>query len=104
MKAQIAIIAGGLAIAAGVAYAELKPSNTVAGQSTQAPAPVQSNTAPHTPLNTAPQNSAPAPTSKLTNPNSGSHVQAPTGRGGEGERGGEGGEHGFLGFGGGEDD
>jgi hypothetical protein len=100
MKTQIAIIAGGLAIAAGVAYAELKPSNTVAGQSTQVPAPVQSNTASQTPANTAPQKSAPAPTSKLTNPNSGSHIQAPSGRGGEGE----GGEHGFLGFGGGEDD
>jgi hypothetical protein len=65
------------------------------------PAPVQSNAAPQTSTKSVPQQSAPAPTSKLTNPNSGSHIQAPRG-GGEGEGGGEHG--GFLGFGGGEDD
>jgi hypothetical protein len=44
MKVQIAIIAGGLAIAAGVAYAELKPSNssTVKMNTTASPAPSQS--------------------------------------------------------------
>jgi hypothetical protein len=86
MKAQIAIIAGGLAIAAGVAYAELKPTNTVAEQTSQAPAPVQSDPTPQTSQTPLQQKSGPAPTSKLTNPNSGTHIQPPRG-------GGEGGEH-----------
>ena len=98
MKVQIAIIAGGLAIAAGVAYAELKPSKTsnvnVNSAATASPTSVApQNTTPQTP-----QNSQSAPSKKLTNPNTATHIQPPKG-GGEGE-----GEGGFFGLGGGEDD
>lgn len=102
MKAQIAIIAGGLAIAAGVAYAELKPTNTVAKQTSQAPAPVQSDPTPQTSQTPLHQKSGPAPTSKLTNPNSGTHIQPPRGGGEGGEQDGRGEHEG--GFFGGDDD
>ena len=104
MKVQIAIIAGGLAIAAGVAYAELKPSKTsnvnVNSAATASPTSVApQNTAPH-----IPQNSQSAPSKKLSNPNSASHIQPPNGGGeGEGENRGrsehEGGIFGFNGEG-----
>jgi hypothetical protein len=104
MKTQIAIIAGGLAIAAGVAYAELKPTNTVAEQTSQsaAPTPVQSDPAPQTSQIPPQQKSGSAPTSKLTNPNSGTHIQPPRGGGEGGEHEGRGGHDG--GFFGGDDD
>ena len=99
MKAQIVIIAGGLAIAAGVAYAELKPAsnapampatsqivdqNNSQGAQNQSAQPPQSNT-------TNNGNSAPAQGgAKITNPNT--KPQIPGGRGGEDGEGGEGGE------------
>jgi hypothetical protein len=75
MKVQIAIIAGGLAIAAGVAYAELKPSKTsnvnVNSAATASPTSVApQNTTPQTP-----QNAQSAPSKKLTNPNSRQKVE-----------------------------
>ena len=98
MKTQIAIIAGGLAIAAGVAYAELSPKSQPIPKTT-----LQQQTAPQNqqPTQTAPrQNTTSAPNKtrqKLINPNT--QPQLPRG-GGEGE-GREGGEGGF--FGGGDD-
>ena len=104
MKTQIAIIAGGLAIAAGVAYAELSPktqsipNNAVqptASQSQQSSlsAPSQTNIQPRQNTKSTPSNKQ----QRLTNPNT--QPQLPSG-GGEGE-GREGGEGGF--FGGGDD-
>jgi hypothetical protein len=79
MKAQIAIIVGGVAIAAAVTYAELKPSNTVAEQTQQSstPTPIQSSAVPQS----TPQKSqsVPAPSSKLTNPNSRIQMAPPNG-------------------------
>ena len=100
MKVQVAIIAGGLAIAAGVAYAELKPSNSATGNLNTTVSPVPTRNAPQnsTPQNSTQQKTQSAPSKKLTNPNSGTHIQPPRG-GGEGE-----GEGGFFGLGGGEDD
>lgn len=107
MKAQIAIVAGGLAIAGAVAYAELKPAtNTsttipVTDQNANQSAPTltqdsgASQSAPQNNLKQTPPNTQ----GKITNPNS--KPQIPGGRGGEGE-GREGGEHG--GWFGGEDD
>ena len=100
MKVQIAIIAGGLAIAAGVAYAELKPNNPSTGNlnTTASPLPTKNAKQSSTPQNSTPQKTQSAPSKKLTNPNSATHIQPPKG-GGEGE-----GEGGFFGLGGGEDD
>jgi len=50
------------------------------------------------PQNSTPQKTKSAPSKKLTNPNTATHIQPPKG-GGEGE-----GEGGFFGLGGGEDD
>jgi hypothetical protein len=103
MKAQIAIVAGGLAIAGAVAYAELKPaSNTSttipaadpnAGKSAQTPAQDQgvSQSAPQSSLKQTPSTTQ----GKITNPNS--KPQIAGGRGGDDE-GNEGGErHGWFG-------
>ena len=74
MKAQIAIIAGGLAIAAGVAYAELKPATTTSpqiNQSSASPQPSQSQAQTTDSQQTPTQiKEAPAQTQqRLTNPN-----------------------------------
>jgi hypothetical protein len=107
MKAQIAIIAGGLAIAAGVAYAELKPANqaptaplTSQGVDQNTSAPAQDQQAQQPQSNSTTQgNSAPAQGgTKITNPNT--KPKIPGGRGGddEGGEGHEGGErHGLFG-------
>ena len=85
MKQQIAIIGVGLAIAAGVAYAELKPNNSTSPSQTSSPAPSES--ASSAPSSTQVQE-APAsqPASKpvqpkLKNPNSKPQIS-----GGEHER------------------
>ena len=62
MKVQIAIIAGGLAIAAGVAYAELKPSNTSNVNMNTPASPTPSQVAPQ---NSTPQNSTPQKTQSV---------------------------------------
>lgn len=75
MKVQIAIIAGGLAIAAGVAYAELKPAGAPSvPATTQSSDPNANSTQPSQPqqqTQTQSQTkSAPSQTQpKLTNPN-----------------------------------
>jgi predicted transglutaminase-like cysteine proteinase len=107
MKAQIAIIAGGLAIAAGVAYAELKPASTAptmpaTSQSSDPNGSTAQQTQPNSQSN---GQSAPSQNQqKLTNPNTNSNIRpkVPSG-GGEGGEGREGGEHGGW-FGFGEDD
>ena len=106
MKVQIAIIAGGLAIAAGVAYAELKPSNSsnIKMNTTASPAPSEIAPQNSTPQNSTPQKNQSAPSKKLTNPNTATHIQPPKGGGeGEGENRGrsehEGGIFGFNGEG-----
>jgi len=103
MKVQIAIFAGGLAIAAGVAYAELKPSNSSNLKMNTAASPAPSAIAPQ---NSTPQQTQSAPSKKLINPNSSTHIQPPQG-GGEGEgdnRGRSEHEGGFFGFSGEGDD
>lgn len=103
MKTQIAIVAGGLAIAGAVAYAELKPaSNTSttipnAGQSTQAPAQNQGTTSQSAPAPQTDLKQSPSTTqNKITNPNS--RPQISGGRGGDDDEGHEGGErHGWFG-------
>ena len=111
MKAQIAIVAGGLAIAGAVAYAELKPaSNTSttipaadpnAGQSAQTPAQDQgvSQSAPQSSLKQSPSTTQ----GKITNPNSKPQISG--GRGGDDDDGHEGRERGERhGLFGGDDD
>jgi hypothetical protein len=80
MKVQIAIIAGGLAIAAGVAYAELKPASPTQSPMTQAPVT-------QTPT---PQQPQPAPTLEKNSPTKRDHRLSnpdprPQQRDGEGE-------------------
>mgnify|MGYP003347399755 CR=1 FL=1 len=108
MKVQIAIIAGGLAIASGVAYAELKPSSSSMGNVNTTASPLPTGNAPQnsTPQNSTQEKNQSGPSKKLTNPNSATHIQPPRG-GGEGEGDNRSrGEHegGFFGFGGEEDD
>jgi cytoskeletal protein RodZ len=81
MKQQIAIIGVGLAIAAGVAYAELKPNNSTSPSQTSSPAPSESaSSAPSsTQVQEAPASQPLQP--KLKNPNSKPQIS-----GGEHER------------------
>ena len=87
MKQQIAIIGVGLAIAAGVAYAELKPNNpTTPSQTTPSNPSESSNPAPSTtPVQEAPA-SQPIQTAqpKLKNPNSKPQISGGEHEGGEG--------------------